>query len=71
MTRWLLIHNFYFWCKINKFISFFSKKQWKSFENHRNIVVDIHKFNFAIENNMDKCMSYTHSYPQVINTYCG
>ena len=25
----LLIHNFLFWCKINKFISFFSKKTWK------------------------------------------
>ena len=25
----LLIHFFLFWCKINKFISFFSKKLWK------------------------------------------
>ena len=25
------IHNFLFWCKFNKFISFFSKKTWKSF----------------------------------------
>ena len=41
MTRWLLIHNFYFWCKINKFISFFSKKQWKSCEKLQNKQVDI------------------------------
>ena len=25
----ILIHIFLFWCKINKFISFFSKNQWK------------------------------------------
>ena len=25
----IVIHIFLFWCKINKFISFFSKKQWK------------------------------------------
>ena len=25
----LFIHFFLFWCKINKFISFFSKKLWK------------------------------------------
>ena len=25
----LLIHIFLFWCKINKFISFFSKNKWK------------------------------------------
>ena len=35
------IHNFKFWCKINKFISFFSKNKWKSCVNRDNKLVDI------------------------------
>ena len=35
------IHNFYFRCKINKFISFFSKKQWKTLKLPLNKPVDI------------------------------
>ena len=36
------IHNFQIWCKINKFISFFSKKLWKSCVYSDNKLVDIH-----------------------------
>jgi len=35
------IHNSLFWCKFNKFISFFSKKAWKTFKLSANKRVDI------------------------------
>ncbi len=35
------IHNDQFWCKINKFISFFSKNLWKSLKFLLNKYVDI------------------------------
>ena len=41
MTHALLIHNSCFRCKINKFISFFSKKRWKTCEKLKNNDVDI------------------------------
>ena len=35
------IHIFQFWCKYNKFISFFRKNLWKSSEKVENKPVDI------------------------------
>mgnify|MGYP007069882030 CR=1 FL=1 len=64
----LLIHNFQFWCKYNKFIIFLSKKWWKSFEIYFNKCVDILTMNLWHVISVNNLQSYSHSYPQVFNT---
>ena len=39
------IHNSLFWCKINKFISFFGKKAWKTYVKPCNLCL---KFTFSL-----------------------
>jgi len=49
-TSGTVIHHFVFWCKITKFISFFSKKGWKTFEKgvEKDVYIHLHNRRLAL-----------------------